>query len=92
MITLEKLKIYKRYEGDGDMFVRAGRTSQKQLFADNDWGIITDCEQNIELIAKGMTSIEFRNNAIQDMRKNFDSNAFAEITKPISTIILDLQL
>jgi hypothetical protein len=90
MITIEKLNIYKRYEGDEDMFARAGRTSQQQLFDNNDWSSITDCEQNIELIAKGMASIEFRNKTLQELQKNFDSDAFLEITKPISEIILGL--
>lgn len=84
MITIEKLKIYKQYEGDEDMFSRAGRTSHQQLFDKHDWAIITDCEQSIELIAKGMTSVEFRNKTIQDMRKIFDSDAFTEITKMIT--------
>ena len=90
MITIEKLKIYRRYKGDADVFVRSGRTSEKELINDTEWSIITNSEQNIELITKGLTSFEFRNTTIQVINKNFDSNAFAEITKPISSIILEL--
>lgn len=87
MITIEKLKIYRHYKGDGDSFARSGRNSEKELINDNDWSIITSSEQNIELIAKGLSSSEFRNTAIQIIKNNFDPKAFAEITKPILTFI-----
>jgi hypothetical protein len=91
MITFDQLKIYRKYGGLEDGLARAGRTLEKQLFNINDWGIIADCEQNVELIAKGLTYIEFRNRTVRELRNNFEINAYAEITKSISEILLKMK-
>ncbi len=91
MISIEQLNIYRKYGGLEDGLARVGLTSEKQLFNNNDWGIITDIEQNIELIAKGLTSNEFKNKAFLGLRKNFDGKAYTEITKPISGIIAEMK-
>jgi hypothetical protein len=87
MITIDKLKVYRKYSGDEDGLARIGRDNEKNLFANNDWGLITDYEQNIELIGKRLTSDEFKNKTIQELRNNSDSYSFIELTKPISEIL-----
>lgn len=91
MITIDQLNIYRKYGGLEDGLARAGRTSEKQLFENNDWGKIADSEQNIELIAKGLTSKEFKIRIIQKLHEDFDSNAYAVITSPISEIFLGMK-
>jgi hypothetical protein len=91
MITIDQLKIYRKYGGDIDGLERAGRDSEKRLFENNVWSEIIDSSQSIELISKGLSTIEFRNRTIQYLQKNTDSNAYAEMTKPILPIILKMK-
>jgi hypothetical protein len=40
VITLEKLKLYKAYKGDVDLFGRSGSVREKELMPDCDWYLI----------------------------------------------------
>ena len=40
MITEDKIKIFKRYDGDIDSRVRSGSKKEKFVMTDNDWYII----------------------------------------------------
>lgn len=90
MISIDQLNIHKKYGGLEDGLSIVGKPSEKQMFNNNDWGTITSYQQSIELIAKGLTSDEFKSRTIQELQKNLDSIAFIEITKPISSIVLEM--
>ncbi len=40
MITEQKIKIYRKYQGDIDGIARGGRKSEKDLFEEDDWYLI----------------------------------------------------
>ena len=56
MITLDKLKIYKRYKGDGDMFGLAGRPVERQIVNDADWILIDTLLQDVIVIDRKLGS------------------------------------
>jgi len=80
-ITHKKIKIFNKYDGDGDFFVRVGSESEKELFEDDSWSLIDDFLQNIELIQKGLTSEEFKIKALEQLKLNCDEESFQIIIK-----------
>ena len=67
MITKAKIEIYKRFNGDGDMFVRCGKQHEKDLIDDNDFYTIMDLLQNIEIVDKGLASLTFKDKLTADL-------------------------
>ena len=52
MITRQKLKIFDKYGGDIDGLERMGSSLEKELFRNDDWSLIDNSYQDIELINK----------------------------------------
>ena len=52
MISITKIKIFDSYNGDLDRFERVGLGSEKKLLGKNDWSLIENFYQDIELINK----------------------------------------
>jgi hypothetical protein len=59
MITQTKLKIFKRYNGDGDAWARVGKHSEKVAMSDDDWSLIENFIQDIILVKRGLTSPDY---------------------------------
>jgi len=74
MITKAKLNIYKKYEGDGDMFVRCKNKSERDVIGNGDFGLIDDLLQNIEIVDKGLASQSFKDKLANDLREKVDSD------------------
>ena len=59
MITLEHLRIYKKYHGDGDILIRCATLKEKELMDYESWSIIDDLVQDLIFVEKGSVSINF---------------------------------
>ncbi|MBE6341545.1 MAG: hypothetical protein E7069_12585 [Bacteroidales bacterium] len=59
MITIEKLGIYKKYQGDGDAFCRVGKKEEKNTINYSDWKSIDEFLQDIFIVKKGFASKPF---------------------------------
>ncbi len=80
-ITQEKLKIFKKYEGDEDRFARGGSRHEKELFQLEDWSLINDFQQRLEMVEKGLTSSDFEIKTLADLKAVADPTAFDYLTK-----------
>lgn len=60
MLTKEKLNIYKKYSGDIDLWARLRKKSEIKLINDDDWKLIDDLVQSLELIKKNVVSENFK--------------------------------
>ncbi|WNJ16734.1 hypothetical protein [Pontibacter sp. G13] len=58
MITLEKLRIYQKYEGDSDGFARTG-FPEEQLLMKGFWGHIHCLVEDLYLVENSMASAAF---------------------------------
>ena len=56
MITLEHLRIYKKYHGDGDILIRCATLKEKELMDYESWSIIDDLVQDFIFLEKGSVS------------------------------------
>jgi len=81
MITLEKLKIFSRYNGDVDMWVRAGKFSEKKIMVSDDWYLIDNFIQQIGLVNKSLTSEKFKSDLNKRLMENCDSVDAIEFIK-----------
>ena len=69
MITLEKLRIYKKYNADIDGWARAGKRDELKIMNDNDWSVIDKLIQEVELVDKGLASKKFKENLNEKMKE-----------------------
>lgn len=84
MITVEKLKIYRRYQGDIDMLARIGKKTEKQLLSTADWSLINSWLQDLTLIKSGKASTQFVSNFKDQLTQNCDS---AETIRMVEALI-----
>lgn len=73
MITLEKLKIYNRYNGDLDMWTRTGKSNEKKLMGSSDWYLIDSLIQDIGIAKKGLVAEQFTFNLKKRLTENCDN-------------------
>ncbi len=81
MITAEKLKIFKKYNGDADGFTRAGKKSEKELMDNQDWSLIDSVIQDLEMSKNGLCSNNFKNQITKKLNDQFDLEANELIQK-----------
>ena len=67
MITKAKIEIYKRYNGDIDAYARHNLHKKNDLIDDNDFYIIMDLLQSIEIVDKGLASLIFKDKLTADL-------------------------
>lgn len=75
MITKEKINIYKRYNGDGDAFIRGAKKKEKMMMGYDDWRMIDDFVQDIILIKGKLTSDSYKADVINRMNEFCENEA-----------------
>lgn len=78
MITQEKLKIYKKFNGDIDSWARSGRKKEKAIMEDKDWGMIDGFIQDLKLIDKGLAAEVYIDGVYKRMNDHCDSTVTIE--------------
>lgn len=73
VVTKDKIKIYKKYSGDIDGWARVGKKSELELMSDEDWAVIDELIQNLELVEKGVVSDSFMSQTFDKLKKVCDS-------------------
>jgi len=71
MIDVHKLKIYKKYDGDIDMW--AMQKGEQNKMSDSDWGLIDNFLQDLVIIKSGHASTDFAAKFHERLKENFDS-------------------
>ncbi len=78
MITEGKIKVYKRYNGDIDSWVRSGTKKEKLNMTDEDWYLIGDFIQDLVLVKKGLASLDFNKTLKAKLQEKCDNNQTVE--------------
>ena len=73
MITKDKLKIYKRYNGDIDGWARSGSKQEKTSIDDSDWYMIDQFIQDLKLIKKGLAAETYATDVYKKLNDNCDN-------------------
>lgn len=56
MLTLEHLRIYRKYGADIDAWARLGSPEERAAMRDQDWQLIEALRQKVSLVAAGLGS------------------------------------
>ncbi len=72
MITIEKLKIYRRFNGDIHEWGQFGSESDRAAMDDDDWMIIDELVQDICLINTSLAADEFVKSVDEKLRNLCD--------------------
>lgn len=73
VITINKIKIYERFNGDADGWARVGSKEEKSIINDEDWSLIEGFIQDINLVKKGLASETFMNSLNERLKEKCDS-------------------
>ena len=72
MITIEKLKVYKNYDGDIDSWARSARKHEKAAIDNREWYLIDRLIQDLKLIDKGLAADSYANEVNIRLSDNCD--------------------
>ncbi|MBX9449612.1 MAG: hypothetical protein KL787_07850 [Taibaiella sp.] len=84
MITIDKIKIYTRFNGDVDGWARVGTKEERSIMNDKDWVLIETFIQDINLVKKGLASDSFIHSINDRLRKNCDSQETIDSLKALA--------
>lgn len=84
MITIEKLKVFRKFKGDIDNFSRFGTKSQKTLLNDNDWSSIARIVFDLSLLQKGVVSSELRAKIEEELKNECENEETVKFLKQLS--------
>ena len=83
MITKEKLDIFNKYGGDDDGLTRVGKNHEKQLYDNDDWGLISSFYLDIEIIKKGLAAKSYVAKFLEELKCKCDSEAYTILISDI---------
>lgn len=86
LITIDKLKLYNAYGGDIDGFSRKISKKNKKVFgddADNAWATISSKLQDIEFISKRLSSQDYTDKTLRELKEICDTQSFEALTSKI---------
>jgi hypothetical protein len=83
MITAEKLRIYRKFNGDVDMYARVSCGRGSQEIEDRDWSSIDEILQCLTIVHAGLASADYAAHTQAKL------NALAE-NKEVQTQLLEL--
>ncbi|WP_291529128.1 hypothetical protein [Bacteroides sp. UBA939] len=86
MITVEKIRIYQRFNGDADGWARIGTKEEKLVMNSNDWFLIEGFIQDLHLVKKGLTSDTFIISLNERLKEECDSEETIQAIKDISIV------
>ncbi|HXT02491.1 MAG TPA: hypothetical protein VN915_17600 [Elusimicrobiota bacterium] len=79
MISRKKLSIYKRLNGDDDMFSYIGTEDEKQLIAPEDWSQIRLLITELGQLKAGLVSEEYAVRIREHLRQKVEADAIDDI-------------
>lgn len=83
MITKDKIKIYRKYRGDIDSWVKNGSKKEKLIMNDEDWYLIDGLIQDLFLVNKGLVSLAFDNDLNNRLKEKCDSEETIQLLKTV---------
>jgi hypothetical protein len=73
MITENKIKVFNKYNGDINSWVKSGSKKEESIMSDHEWYLIESFIQDIRIIKKGLASKENSENLNKNLVENCDS-------------------
>lgn len=84
MITIVKIKIYTRFNGDVDGWARIGTTEEKSIMNNDDWFLIDSFIQDLSLVKKRFASDSFIKSINERLKENCDTDETIQAIKELA--------
>ena len=82
MITTKKLSFYRKYEGDGDWFLRSAWPWQRNKISPGEWKMMEELIQDIKLMDRGLASDSYKESLLEKIKANCeDEKTIAELRR-----------
>ena len=82
MITIDKVKIFSKFNGDGDMWSRSDNPEDK-LIDYKEWSLIDNLIQDFTIVQNGFASLEFLTAFNNNLTGNFEDQETIELFKTL---------
>ncbi|MBV4358924.1 hypothetical protein KTO63_17285 [Parasegetibacter sp. MAH-26] len=86
MLTIEKIEIFKRFNGDVDAFGRLGNERMKQTIGDSDFYLIEGFVQDYYLIRSNLASQEYSDMFFAKIKSSFVSDEIPQVLAELAKI------
>ena len=73
MITVDKVRIFNKYNGKIERLIRVGSKAEKMAIKDEDWLTIDNLIQDLFLSGQKLTSLEFNGALDNKLKRNCDN-------------------
>src|SRR5688572_23683760 len=73
MITTKKISLYKKYEGEGDRFLRSAWPWQRNSISPDEWQMIEQSIQDIKLMDRGLASDSYKEALLEKIKANCEN-------------------
>lgn len=83
MITIKKLKIFKKNNGDGDMWLKTTWPWQRNTMTADDWTLIGELIDDIKLVERGLASESYKEGVLEKVNANCEDE---ETVKALETL------
>ena len=83
MITIRQLKIYDKYSGHIDGWVRCGTELEKEYMHDKDWYLIDELMEDLTRIRNGIGADDFRMRICNNLIEYCDSESTIKYLKEL---------
>lgn len=87
MITEDKIKIYRKYDGDIDSWVRNNSKKESLIINDGDWYLIDALVQDLYLMKKRLTSSKFNVSLSEKIEENCENKKVISELEKLADII-----
>ena len=84
MITYKKLKLYKKYDGDGDAWVSRSWWWERNKMSADEWALIGQLISELKLINNGLAAASFAETVETKIRENCDDGETIAKLKELS--------
>ncbi|MEX0315854.1 MAG: hypothetical protein AB3N18_16870 [Allomuricauda sp.] len=73
MLTLEHLKVYHKYNGNGEYWDRSNSKKDRMILSDENWNLIDNLKTEIKLINDNLASKDFEEKVKLKLKKYADA-------------------
>lgn len=87
----EQFNIYKKYYGDGDMFIRTGNKPEKALMKEFDWHSFGGLLQDLYIISQNKASREFKESTFEKLNEIAPDNELRQSVLEYAKMLNEIQ-
>ena len=82
MLTKKKIRVFRKYKGDGDAWVRSFWPWNKKAMTAEEWAMLSQLVSEFKLINNGLAADSYKEDVLEKARANcYDEETVEELKK-----------